>query len=227
MQCKLPRNGSKVINLMTKNLDFLLFEIKILHQVRAISILLFSFQTISMLTLPFLLDSKDIEFYAPQILVFCIALSIIITSSNNLSADKLDGSLVQKLLIFEYFDIVIVKQLSMFLLSALISLMISIMIWLLYSLSFLQFFFFLAASLLVLIISCSLAFCSSVIKLYFDNNTEYLSMIMMPLLIPFFICASIAITSCNYFYLLLMLGMNLILAPIISLMSIYLMRDIY
>ncbi len=200
---------------------------KILYKARGIFTLLFSFQAISMLTLPFLLDSKDIEFYAPQILLFCITLSNIIANSNNLLDDNKDGSLVQKLLLYDYMDIVIAKQSAIFLASSIITLIVSIMALFFYSLNLIEFLFFLSSTILILFVASALAFCSSVIKLYFDNNTEYLSMIMMPLLIPFFICSSLSITSCNYCYLLLMLGMNLILIPIISFMSGHLLRGVY
>ena len=207
-----------------KILDFLLFEIKILHKVRAVSVLLFSFQMISVLTLPFLLDSQDISIYAPQILVFCMAQSVILANSHNFLADKTDGTLVQKFLIFDYLYIVIVKQLSIFIISILINCLISVMVWILYSINFIQFLFFFATNFLVLLVSSALSSCSSIIKLYFDNNSEYLSMVMMPILIPFFICGSTAITSCNPFYILLLLGMNLILVPIITFLGVYLIR---
>ena len=87
---------------------------------------------------------------------------------------------------------------------------------------------FYCCSILVLMLSVALTILISSIQAYFQNNTNFLTVMIMPIMFPnIIISGMIMISPQQISLLLIMLGINLILIPVILYLSQYLIDNIY
>ena len=201
----------------------ILFELKLFLKVRILFVSLLAIQILGVIITPFLLD-EAVSLYGTHVVSLLLSMGVLLTYSNNLTQDQKDGSLSQRFLIFSPLEIILAKYIAIFILMCLTILILSFAILLLYSVEINMILYFFLSNILMTMITISIAICSSVIKLYFANQNEYLSVIMMPILIPVLILLGLAISLKNYFFLALILGVSLVVVPITIFLSSYLLK---
>jgi heme exporter protein B len=83
--------------------------------------------------------------------------------------------------------------------------------------------------LLLMATSCGVVILISSIQCYFRSNTNFLSTLLLPLIIPSIILSGIIIQSDNNnsSLLLILIGVNCIIVPISIYLSSYLIENIY
>jgi heme exporter protein B len=83
-------------------------------------------------------------------------------------------------------------------------------------------------SILLLIQISGLALLTSSIEGYFRTNTEIISLVILPLIIPGIVLSGLSLNqSSNEGFIWVLLGMDMIITPITIVLSSYLIRNIY
>jgi ABC-type transport system involved in cytochrome c biogenesis permease component len=213
--------------MLNKYWNFFIWEMKILHYDMAISLMLFSFNLCTVVILPFLLSQYDLAKYGLSLILFINILSIILAAPIYLMRDNDDGCLEQMIIGIETSNIIIVKFFALVVLAIIISLLLSPVIMLLYSIDLKAIIIFLFSEILAIIFASSLAINSAIIKLYFANNNEYVSLLSLPMVIPILILSSMAISTASFMMILMMVGINLVFVPLVILFNSYLLKNLY
>ncbi len=162
--------------------------------------------------------------------IFCliaIPLAFLGISSNFLKTEMEDGSLELFIVSFNPIKIIITKYIALNIL-AIIAFSANIFLsWLLFDIYLSKLILIAICGLLLIILSSAMIILISAIQCYFRANTNFLSILIMPLIIPSIILCGMIIQSNNSSLALILLGMNLIIAPISIYLSSYLIANIY
>lgn len=101
-------------------------------------------------------------------------------------------------------------------------------IYIVYNIEINILFIMISASLILLFLSAALIILIAAIQGYFRTNTNFLSILIMPLLVPNIVLSGVLIQNSTDLYLLyLMIGIDLVVIPPALYLSSYLVENIY
>ncbi len=161
--------------------------------------------------------------------VISIPLSLIGIAANFLRTELEDGTLEILLTSFKPIQIILAKYLGLFICGS-VAFVLNIPIsCFLFNIEALQLNLVIITGLLLMATSCGVVILISSIQCYFRSNTNFLSTLLLPLIIPSIILSGIIIQSDNnnFSLLLILIGVNCIIIPISIYLSSYLIENIY
>jgi len=161
--------------------------------------------------------------------VISIPLSLIGIAANFLRTELEDGTLEILLTSFKPIQIILAKYLGLFICGS-VAFVLNIPIsCFLFNIEVFQLNLVIITGLLLMVTSCGIVILISSIQCYFRSNTNFLSTLLLPLIIPSIILSGIIIQSDNNnsSLLLILIGVNCIIVPISIYLSSYLIENIY
>ena len=161
--------------------------------------------------------------------VISIPLSLIGIAANFLRTELEDGTLEILLTSFKPIQIILAKYLGLFICGS-VAFVLNIPIsCFLFNIEAFQLNLVIITGLLLMATSCGIVILISSIQCYFRSNTNFLSTLLLPLIIPSIILSGIIIQSdnSNFSLLLILIGVNCIIIPISIYLSSYLIENIY
>ena len=161
--------------------------------------------------------------------VISIPLSLIGIAANFLRTELEDGTLEILLTSFKPIQIILAKYLGLFICGS-VAFVLNIPIsCFLFNIEAFQLNLVIITGLLLMATSCGIVILISSIQCYFRSNTNFLSTLLLPLVIPSIILSGIIIQSDNNnsSLLLILIGVNCIIIPISIYLSSYLIENIY
>lgn len=161
--------------------------------------------------------------------VISIPLSLIGIAANFLRTELEDGTLEILLTSFKPMQIILAKYLGLFICGS-VAFVLNIPIsCFLFNVEAFQLNLVIITGLLLMATSCGVVILISSIQCYFRSNTNFLSTLLLPLIIPSIILSGIIIQSDNNnsSLLLILIGVNCIIIPISIYLSSYLIENIY
>jgi|JI10StandDraft_1071094.scaffolds.fasta_scaffold180836_3 heme exporter protein B len=161
--------------------------------------------------------------------VISIPLSLIGIAANFLRTELEDGTLEILLTSFKPIQIILAKYLGLFICGS-VAFVLNIPIsCFLFNIEAFQLNLVIITGLLLMATSCGIVILISSIQCYFRSNTNFLSTLLLPLVIPSIILSGIIIQSDNNnsSLLLILIGVNCIIVPISIYLSSYLIENIY
>ena len=173
-------------------------------------------------------SGEQIQIFGIIFSVICIPLAFIGLSQSLIKPDIEDGSLETLITATSAFEIIFAKYLALST-CTLISFAITIPInYLLYNIDLQKLVIISFSGLMLVTLSSALTILISSIQGYFRANTNFLSILIMPLIIPSIIIAGLLIQEPNDIYLIyIMIGVNLTIIPPCLYLSGYLLDNIY
>ena len=171
---------------------------------------------------------ENIQLFGTVFSVICIPLAFIGLSNNLTKPDIEDGTLEAMLTTIEPIIIILTKYLALCV-CTLISLAITLPITtILYNVDIQSLAALIFSGILLITLSAALSILTSSIQGYFRANTNFLSILIMPLIIPTIIISGLLIQTPGDIHLAaIMLGINLIIIPPVLYLSGYLLENIY
>lgn len=153
--------------------------------------------------------------------------TIMIIPANIIKSDLQDGFLETISTLYSPYQIVTAKYLALILNLILASLMVMPIIILLFQISLPDLIYLYSLMILTIFqISIILVFIN-LLHAYFKRNTNLLISLILPMIIPTIIIASLALSSMKIDFLMILLGIDLILIPITFLLSTYLLKNLF
>ncbi|MBN8523348.1 MAG: heme exporter protein CcmB [Rickettsiales bacterium] len=161
--------------------------------------------------------------------VISIPLSLIGIAANFLRTELEDGTLEILLTSFRPIQIILAKYLGLFICGSLAFVLNIPISCFLFNIEAFQLNLVIITGLLLMATSCGVVILISSIQCYFRSNTNFLSTLLLPLIIPSIILSGIIIQSDNNnsSLLLILIGVNCIIIPISIYLSSYLIENIY
>lgn len=213
---------------MHKVLLLINWEISLQNRVNNLTKYIFAFLFFCTCSITLINSYSDINRFGIIFTIIALPLGLLSFANLLFKNDIDDGYLENLLSNFSSSQIVIAKLSTLFICSmAGVCLNLPI-IWLFFNLNFEVLITLSIILLLLLFISTSLLVLIASIQGYFRSNTNFLSILVTPLLIPSIILAGLALQSENNTHILLiMLGIDMIFIPITVLLSSSLIKDIY
>lgn len=157
-----------------------------------------------------------------------IPLALIGTSSNFLKSEIEDGSFELLLTSFVPLKIVVAKYVALFLCTTISFLANLPIAYLLFNIEPYNLILMAACGFLLSSAACAVILLIAAVQCYFRNNTNFLSGLLLPLIIPSIVLSGIALQDgSSYSIIFILLGINLILIPIIIYLTSYLIANIY
>lgn len=161
--------------------------------------------------------------------VIALPLSIISTSRGIIKADITDGYMELLMITTSPIKIILIKYLGL-LIHNLVALAIAMpLVAIFYSISSWQIFLISIGGSLLLGQITALSLLTSCIEGYFRTNTNIISLVILPLIIPGLIACGLLISGGEQWsvFVGLLGGVDLVIIPLTLLLSEYLMRNIY
>ena len=213
---------------MHKILKLTIHEFIIQNKINNLSKFLFLFLLFCSLSLTLINNQEDIKKFGAIFTIIYLPLSLIGFSSFVFRQDLDDGSLEVLLTTFSSSEIIITKFLGL-VASALIGTILNLpIIFLFFNLDRETIIAIPIILLILLPLTCSLLLLTGAVQSYFRSNTNFLSMLTMPMLIPNIIMSGISINEHGNLYLVpIMIGIDLIIIPCALVLSAYLIKNIY
>ncbi len=161
--------------------------------------------------------------------VISIPLSLIGIAANFLRTELEDGTLEILLTSFKPIQIILAKYLGLFICGSVAFVLNITISCFLFNIEAFQLNLVIITGLLLMATSCGIVILISSIQCYFRSNTNFLSTLLLPLIIPSIILSGIIIQSDNNnsSLLLILIGVNCIIVPISIYLSSYLIENIY
>lgn len=210
---------------------FALLKHEIILQNRAYAIIRYNvqFMIFGVICLIFVSPATaNLKSLATSFVIIGLPLSIINASRSIIKSDIYDGSMELLLSSLESIKIAMMKYIAL-LISNILAFSISIpLIGLFCALYLEQIVSISIVSILLLIQISGLALLTSSIEGYFRTNTEIISLVILPLIIPGIVLSGLSLNqSSNEGFIWVLLGMDMIITPITIVLSSYLIRNIY
>lgn len=161
--------------------------------------------------------------------VISIPLSLIGIAGNFLKSEVEDGSLEILLTSFKPIHIILAKYLGLFTCGSIAFVLNVAISYFLFNIDVLKLNLIIITGISLMATSCGVIILISSIQCYFRSNTNLLSTLLLPLIIPNIILSGIIIQSenNNYSLLLILTGVNCIIIPMSIYLSSYLIENIY
>lgn len=160
--------------------------------------------------------------------VVAIPLALIGVTATFLKPDIEDGSMELLLVSFKPHQIILAKYFNLFI-CGFIGFIINVPFsYLLFNIAIGQLVLIIICGMLLMASSTAIIILISSIQCYFRSNTNFLSVLIMPLIIPGIILSGVIIQSdTNSSLMLIFLGINCIIIPTSIYFSSYLIENIY
>ena len=189
------------------------------------SLIFFVFCTLSMTLIN---SHENIGMFGLVFSVICIPLAFISLSHNLIKPDIEDGTLENMLVTFSSIKIITAKYVALCLCTIASFCLIAPFIYVIYSVETQAFILMISSALLLLLLSAALIVLIGAIQGYFRTNTNFLSILIMPLIVPNIILSGILIQAPENIQLLtIMAGVDLLIIPPALYLSSYLVENIY
>jgi heme exporter protein B len=158
-----------------------------------------------------------------------IPLALIGISTNFLRSEIEDGSLELLLASFNPIQITLAKYINLFICGSIAFIANLPISYLLFDMDITRLSLLLTSGLLLLSTSCGVIILISSVQCYFRSNTNFLSSLLMPLIIPSIILSGMIIESngTSYSITFILIGVNCIIIPTSIYLSSYLIENIY
>ena len=158
-----------------------------------------------------------------------IPLALIGISTNFLRSEIEDGSLELLLASFNPIQITLAKYITLFICGSIAFIANLPISYLLFDMDITRLSLLLTSGLLLLSTSCGVIILISSVQCYFRSNTNFLSSLLMPLIIPSIILSGMIIESngTSYSITFILIGVNCIIIPTSIYLSSYLIENIY
>lgn len=175
-----------------------------------------------------IISSEDISDQMKMLLIIFGAVMATITLPSYLIKNEIqDGSLENLFVKFRPSIILLAKYCGI-VMSVGIGIGITLpVIIVFYSLTFHKICYMTVVMILLIIQLLSIVLLGNIIHAYFRHNTNIILSIIMPIIIPSIIFATLALNSLKIDFILIILGIDMILIPIILMFSNYLLSHIY
>lgn len=171
---------------------------------------------------------EDIQSFGIIFAVISIPLAFISLSNNLIKPDIEDGTIETMLTIFPAGKIIFAKYVALAFSFIISFSATTALIYVLYNIDLVVFIAMISSSFILLLLSAALITLIAAIQGYFKSNTNFLSVLIMPLLIPNIILSGLFLQNPQDFYLLwIMIGVNFILIPPVLYLSGHLTKNIY
>jgi len=213
---------------MTNFLHLLKYELTIYHRSYHLFRHSAYIMLLSSIILSIMLSSESSTTYIKMILIiFGAVISAVTIPSYLIKSDMQDGSLENMLAISRPSTIITTKYCGMFasVSSGILCTMPIIMLF--YGLQASHLLFLLAIMLLILLQVIAIVLLGNVIHAYFRQNTNLILAIIIPLIIPSLIIASMGISTLKGDFVFILIGMDMIFVPIILMLSGYLCASLH
>jgi heme exporter protein B len=173
-------------------------------------------------------SQEDIRAFGIVFSVICIPLAFIGLSQGFIKYDIEDGTLEHNLSIIQPSRIILGKYIALCLCVSVSFLMVIPIIIILYDISNPQFIALSLSGLILIALSSALGLLISSIQGYFRTNTNFLSILIMPLIVPNIILSGMVIQSPqDMYFITIMIGIDMIIIPPSLYLSSYLIENIY
>ncbi len=213
---------------MKKLIKLTVFEFLVQNRVNNLIKYLLAFFLFCTVSTILISNQAEIKRFGIVFSIIYLPLSLIGFSSLVFKEDLGDGGLELLLSTFNPLEIVIAKFLSILISGLLSSTIYLPIIYVIFDLSLVTFINLTITFLLLLFLASTLLVLTAVIQSYFRSNTNFLSILIMPMLMPSIIIAGLILQNDTDTYLAtIMLGINLILIPCSLGFSAYLVKNIY
>ncbi|MCC8417339.1 MAG: heme exporter protein CcmB [Rickettsia endosymbiont of Bryobia graminum] len=213
---------------MTKLLQLIKWEYLIQNRINNLTKYLFIFFLFCLISTALINNQENIQKFGIIFSVIFLPIALISFSQIIFKNDIEDGNLELLLSNFTENEIIISKFLAI-LLIAISSVMFNMpIIYILFDIKAEIIFLIAVTVILLLILASALLILIGSIQSYFRSNTNLLSILIMPILIPSIIFTGLIIQNHgNTNYIFVMVGINIIFLPIILYLSSYLIKNIY
>lgn len=172
--------------------------------------------------------SENIQKFSIIFSVISIPLVFIGLSNNLIKPDIEDGTLENFLTTFSPIKIILSKYIALCSCCILSFIATLPFIYIMHNIELGILVFIITSALNLLILSAALIILIASIQGYFRSNTNFLAIIIMPLLIPNTIISGILLQNTQDVYLLfIMIGINMVIIPPALYLSSYLIENIY
>lgn len=175
----------------------------------------------------------DISEFGIVFSIMCIPLALINLSSSMFKQDSHDGMLEGLLTIFSHGQITFAKFIALFGCTIIAFMVGTPVIFLLYAPSPNLFLIFILCGIIISLGASGLTCLISAVQSYFRTNTNFLSILIMPLIIPSIILCSLTLQSASTgdlstdSYLGLLFGINIIITPLSLYLTGFLVKNVY
>ena len=171
---------------------------------------------------------ENIQIFGIIFSVIIIPLAFISLSGHLMKPDIEDGTFEVLLISLSPIKIVLAKYIALCICCCLSFVLTTPFIYIVYNMQVLTFVLVLASAFMLLFLSAALAILIAAIQGYFRSNTNFLGLLIMPLIIPSIILSGILIQNTEDIHLLfIMIGINLVIIPPALYLSGYLIKNIY
>jgi len=171
---------------------------------------------------------ENIQTFGIIFAVISIPLAFIGLSSHLIKPDIEDGTLEAMLTSFTPGKITTAKYIALCISCCLSFFLTAPFIYVVYNIEFTTFIIMITCGLIILFLSAALIILIAAIQGYFRANTNFLAMLIMPLLIPNIILSGILLQNNTDLHLLfIMIGIDLVIIPPALYLSSYLVENIY
>lgn len=171
---------------------------------------------------------ENIQTFGIIFSVISIPLAFISLSSHLVKPDIEDGTLEVLLASRSPTKIVFAKYFALCICCCLSFALTTPLIYIVYNIQILTFALVLVSAYMLLFLSAALIILIAAIQGYFRANTNFLSLLIMPLIIPSIILSGILIQNTEDIHLIfIMIGINLVVIPPALYLSGYLIKNIY
>jgi ABC-type transport system involved in cytochrome c biogenesis permease component len=161
------------------------------------------------------------------LIIFGCVMSTITIPSYLIKAEMQDGSLENLFVTLSSPTILLAKYCGMVISGGIGILSTFPIIIVFYSLPLSSLIYISAIMIFLLFQIIAIILLGNIIHAYFRRNTNIILSIIIPLIIPSLILASIAVNSLKIDFILILLGIDMVLIPIILVLSNYLLSNLY
>lgn len=211
---------------MREYFNLIAWEISILHKSTSIFLSLLITEIFIIVITAFIISFDQINITILKIIILINTVMMTVYIPNFITQNMTGGWLEQLIVSFPYEKIILVKKISIFIINFIVTILTLPFIALLYNIPKDALLCYFINNIVIGFFCSSLIMTLSLIKLYFNNNNEFISILLIPILIPVIICSSLSLEENNLSFMMINLGISLIVAPISFFSSIYLLKHL-
>lgn len=209
-----------------RNLIF--HEFRVQNKIYNITKYIFIFFIFCCLSITLINAYENMQIFGVIFAVISIPLALISLSNSLIKPDIEDGSLETLITTSTAVQIILAKYISLCICCCLSFFLTLPIIYVIYNIELNIFIIMVSSGLILLFLSAALITLISSIQSYFRSNTNFLSILIMPLLIPNIILSGLFLQNNTDLHLLfIMLGVDLVIIPPALYLSSYLVENIY
>lgn len=213
---------------MNKLIQLIKLEYLIQNRINNLTKYLIVFFLFCIISTALINNQENIQKFGVIFSVIFLPIGLISFAQIIFKNDIEDGNLELLLASFSENEIIISKFLTIFFIAISSAILNTPIIYVLFAVNTKTIFLIVATLILLLILSSALLILIGSIQGYFRSNTNLLSILIMPILIPSIIFTGLILLNPeNIKYIFVMIGINIILLPIILYLSSYLIKNIY